>query len=200
LKMKTYKKIIILLVIAALSYLYATQSWPEAIYDVNYDTSSTLPIMVNDNAASQDFSCPRNGLTGLRVRFATMSRASYGSYTWSVQDIASGAEVASGSIDPSAFSRSGDYKITFNEISDSAGHTYRFTAKANGVAEDQSLSLYVSNPIRNAGQVLYNGEAKTGCIMLKQTIHYFNVETFIVCIGLLLYLVVFIQYMNRLFH
>ena len=197
--MKTLKTILILVAVAALSALYAFQGWPEAIYDVNYDATEGVPALAGNSTASQEFTCPHNGLTGIRIRFNKLSRTTYGSYKWILEDTADDSQIASGAVDTGSFSRNGDYSLSFTRQENSKGHTYRFTVQAQNVADDQSISLYLSTAEKNAGQVLYNGTAQTGSLMLKQTIRFFNWETFFVCIALLSYMVFFMKFMSRVF-
>jgi len=197
--MKTLKTILILAVIAALSALYAYQSWPEAVYDVNYDATESVPPLSGSSTASQEFTCPHNGLTGIRIRFNKLSRTTYGSYNWILEDTTDNSQIASGAVDTGSFSRNGDYSLSFTKQENSRNHIYRFTVQAVNVADDQSISLYLSTAEKNAGQVLCNETAQTGSLMLKQTIRYFNWETFFVCIVLLAYMVFFMKFMSRVF-
>lgn len=193
------RNILIIVAIVGISAVYANHSWPQAVYNVNYDATATVSLLTDNDTASEEFTCPRNGLTGIHIRFAKMSRETIGSYSWRVEDVSTSTDIASGDVDTSKLAQNGNYVLTFDQQEGSKGHTYRFTVQANDVSEDQSISLYLSEAKANSGTVLCNGEVQQGSLMLKQMIRYFNVETFIVCTVLLLYLFVFMKYMNRLF-
>ena len=197
--MKMWKKAVLILILLLLGAVYALQKWPVALYDTTVDTSRTLPELSGEDEVTMDFYSRHRSLCGLRIRLALMGKETFGSYHYSLLDAESGKVVAEGDIDPDATNYKGDLKIRFSKVKDSKGKQYRFVLSADHVAPEKSLSLYLSEPLKDAGKVYLNGEEQEGALMLKCVEQYLDIETWLVAFGLLLYLLGFIWFMGKLF-
>lgn len=198
--MKVIKKIILLVVIIVIGALYAYGSWSKPIYDTNVGSGSYIMTEQIKDAMNlkQQFVCPNNGLDVITIKIALQENEKIGNYNWEIEDVNTKKIVGSGNIEQQKIDKKGIASLSFDKIKDSKDKTYQLTIMSNGVKED-SIALYMTTPGNYARELLVNGESVEQSIVLKMKMMRFNIETFIVFVGLILYMVLFIRFMNRLF-
>jgi hypothetical protein len=185
-KMKILKKIALVIIIAVIGVIYSYSSWPQAVYDVNIDSGAyeATPLLVGDSHIEQDFVCKYNGLNQFQIRLDTMQRAKIGKYNWAIVDNSSNEIVREGEMDISKLDKKNNCKIKFDKIKDSKEKSYKVLIYAKSVAEDESISVLKTSDNE---------------LVIKVYMKRFNVETFVVFLGIGVYLVAFIKFMSKLF-
>lgn len=158
-----------------------------------------------DNGAmvEQTFLCSHNGLRSLEIKVVLSNKENIGDYSWNIEDVETGQIVASGKINAQSFRtkralKDGWIQLDFSKIDDSKNRVYKYTMKSNA-SEQESIAIYMTDKSEYAQILKVNSEEVTQALIIKMNMQRFNVETFIVMLGLIVYLAVFIRFMYRLF-
>ena len=132
-----------------------------------------------------------------------------GTYNWSVTEADSGKEVGTGVIDESSTEnkefvsssaqKRGNIKVSFPIQKESEGKEYILTIQGENVQEDETMAVYMTEKGKSESTMKLNGENLEKASVIKLNYKRFNVETFIVFLAIVVYLVVFIKFMYKLF-
>ena len=132
-----------------------------------------------------------------------------GTYNWSVTEADSGKEVGTGVIDESSTEnkefvsssaqKRGNIKVSFPIQEESEGKEYILTIQGENVQEDETMAVYMTEKGKSESTMKLNGENLEKASVIKLNYKRFNVETFIVFLAIVVYLVVFIKFMYKLF-
>ena len=199
--MKIIKKIIIIVGVVLIGFLYATGNWSDAIYDTNVNGANyeSLKNLDDNIVVEQEFTCKHKGLDGFRIRFSTLNRRNIGKYSWQLIEKSTQKIIEEGNVDFTKVNSKGEYRIDFDKLEESAGNEYTFKIQAQNVSEDEAITLYKTSSEQLAGSLYVDGNKTEGSTILKMYCHRFDVETFVVFCGFALYLAVFIWFMTKLF-
>ena len=80
-----------------------------------------------------------------------------------------------------------------------AGEPLTIEFGSSNLDEGQEIYLYYEQIPKDGTQLEVNGEAAGGCMILRSYVHRFDVETFIVTLGFVIYIVVFMRVLYKLF-
>lgn len=209
--MKNLKKLVLILAVLIFACAYAYGIWPRAIYDTDigsnaYEVSDPLS---GDTVLEQSFQCKDEGFCGIRMKLTKQTNQQIGTYQWTVIEQGSKEKVGEGIIDNAStentdfnsqnLQKQGFIELAFPRQEGSKGLVYTFTIQAQDVSENESMALYVTDKGGIESTLAISGEEleKTGVIRLQY--QRFNTETFLVFLGIMVYLAAFIRFMYRLF-
>ena len=83
---------------------------------------------------------------------------------------------------------------------DSKGKEYKLTLKAEEMKDTESVAVYITEKKSTKSELTVNDKAMTDkASIVKVNYKRFNVETFIVFLGIAIYLWAFIKFMYKLF-
>lgn len=209
--MKIWKKIILVILVILSAAAYSYGEWPRAIYDTDVSSSvyENSGELTEGMVFEQRFVCSDEGFCGLKVKLTKLDHSKIGEYSWQIQEAESGAIAGSGVIDEgmtenkifenaSALKR-GNIELDIPIQKESRGREYLFTIEAEDVEKEETMAVYLTNKSDNDSFVKIGGENSEQVGVIKLRYHRFNVETFIVFLGIMIYLAVFIKFMYRLF-
>ena len=209
--MKSLKKFLLILAVLILAFVYAYGIWPRAIYDTDIGSNAyevSMPL-AKDMVLEQSFQCKDEGFCGIRLKLTKQMNQQIGTYQWTVTEQSSGEKVGEGIINDAStankdfnsqnLQKQGFIELQFPRQKDSAGRVYTFVIQAQDVPEDESMAIYVTDKGEVESTLILAGEElkKAGVIRLQY--RRFNTETFLVFLGIMAYLAVFIRFMYRLF-
>ncbi|MDD3137461.1 MAG: hypothetical protein PHX08_00600 [Lachnospiraceae bacterium] len=198
--MKVLKKIILIVAVIAIGILYAYGSWSKPIYDSSIGSSSYIMTEQLEKAmsAEQEFICPNNGLDTIVLKIAMQNSSSIGDYSWKLEDSVTDKIVGQGKIELKNIDKKGITNFKFNKIDNSKDKIYKLTITANNVEKD-SIALFMTTKGEYAKALSVNDKSIDQSTIVKMKMTRFNTETFIVFLGLVVYVVLFIRFMYRLF-
>ena len=153
--------------------------------------------------------CTDPGLCGFSIKLTKLDNQVIGTYNWSVTEATSGKEIGSGVIDESSTEnkefvsssaqKRGNIKVTFPIQEESEGKEYILTIQGENVQEDETMAVYMTEKGKSESTMKLDGENLEKASVIKLNYKRFNVETFIVFLAIVVYLVVFIKFMYKLF-
>ncbi len=199
--MKKWMKYIMLGAMAIIvCYLYAHIDKVHDVYDEKTDNSSYISaIVMGDSYVSQSFQCTEDSIDGISLKILLGGESKSGELEYRLLD-RSGKELINGTYPIAEIKSERINKIKFEKaIENTAGNSYTVSLRVTGFKENESLAIYFDPVGEKSGELYVNGEEKQGTLVLQWITHRFDVETFIVTLGFIIYFIVFFKILYRLF-
>lgn len=210
--MKIVKKIILIVIAVFLGALYSFGVWPRAIYntDIGANSYENTGALQSGVVLQQEYTCVDDGMCGLKIKLTKQESQTIGNYNWSLTDSSTGKTIASGVIDEestgnsefvsSSAQKRGNVELDVPRQKDSKGKKYVLSIQSDDVAENQTMAMYMTEKSKVTTVLSIDGNnIDNKAIVLKVEYKRFNVETFIVFLGIMLYLYCFVKFVYRLF-
>lgn len=200
--MKWLKKIGIILIGILLACIYSYRTWPVSIYDTNVDSSTYENVgELKDGArVEQSFFCEHNGLNAIEITASNLGFPSDTKYHWEVTDMDSREVVGQGVFASEDIDNSQKTAFSFGTQKNSKNKEYLFVIEAEEGDTEYGITVMKTKADKNQGEnLVLNGTQQEAVIVLTQQIHYMNMETGIVFVGIYLYLVFFMSFLLKLF-
>lgn len=210
--MKTLKKILIVILIIAAGAAYSYGTWSRAIFDTDIGSMSyeKTDFLTTGSVMEQKFVCGSNGFAGFTIKLLKQEGQQLGNYDWTVEEVESGDTIAEGTIgekdtqtrmfQSSNPQKQGMISVDIPRQEKSKGKEYKLTLKASEMSDEESAAVYMTEKGAVASELQVNGNViadRAGIV--KADCKRFNVETFIVFLGIAVYLWAFIKFMYKLF-
>lgn len=200
---KTLKKIIILLVIVIIAGAYAYGTWERPIYDTDIGSNSYMITDRVQKNVKQTVICPQNGLKGLTIKVNFSNNESINNYSWRLMT-ENGKTIQQGQFSKDMlgqplFEKKNILTIEFQKQTNSKDRRYIFEIQNNASQGDEGMSCYMTSGEKYAGKLVVDDNILDESLIIKQEVQMFNVETFIVFMGMAGYIFLFINCMYRLF-
>lgn len=133
-----------------------------------------------------------------------------GNYRWTVEEVKTGKTIGKGTIseadtetrlfESSNPQKQGMVNVNFPKQQNSKGKEYRLTLQAEEMEDTESVAVYITEKNSTESELKVNENAMTDkASVVKLNYKRFNVETFIVFLGIAVYLWTFIKFMYKLF-
>ena len=210
--MKTIKKIGIAIIMIVVGAAYAYGTWSRPIYNTDIGSLSyeKTDFLTTGSVMEQTFVCGSNGFSGFTIKMLKQDGQEIGNYRWTVEDVKTGKVVGKGTIseadtetrlfESSNPQKQGMVNVELPKQEDSKGKEYKLTLKAEEMKDTESVAVYITEKKSTKSELTVNDKAMTDkASIVKVNYKRFNVETFIVFLGIAIYLWAFIKFMYKLF-
>ena len=200
--MKWLKKIGVILIGVILAGIYSYRTWPAAIYDTNVDSAAYENVGELKDGASveQSFLCEHNGLNAIEITASNLGFSSDVEYHWKVQETHSEEIVGEGILTIKDIDNSQKTVFHLEKQKNSKNKEYLFVIEAEAGETEHGITVMKTKADKNQDEnLVLNGTRQEGVMVLSQQVHYLNIETGIVFIGVYLYFVLFMRFLLRLF-
>ena len=202
---KVIRNSILIIIIIGIAVAYSFGIWGKGIYvqTASSGDNRLTNELIGNSELSQTFLCPYNGLNGIKVKMLRVGPETVDGYSWHVSDsqgeIIAGGEIGQTQLEEKAFTKKKFLTFEIPQQKDSKGKEYTFYINGTGVSKEGCLQAYVANGNQYAKEFGIDGENTEGSLVLKMNTMRFNTETFLVFLGLVVYVVVFFKFMYKLF-
>ena len=197
--MKTIKKIGIAIIIIIIGVAYAYGTWPRPIYNTDIGSLSyeKTDFLTTDSTMEQKFVCGNNGFSGFTIKMLKQDGQNIGNYRWTVEEY---LDTETRLFESSNPQKQGMVNVNFPKQQNSKGKEYRLTLQAEEMENTESVAVYITEKNSTESELKVNKNAMTDkASVVKLNYKRFNVETFIVFLGIAVYLWTFIKFMYKLF-
>lgn len=209
--MKIVKRVIFCILALIVAGVYSYGVWPRAIYDTDIGANSyeNTGALEEGTVVKQQFLCTDDGMCGLKIKLTKQDSQTIGQYKWAITEQESGKEIGSGIIDESSTENKefvsasaqerGNIELEVPLQKQSKDNIYVLSIEGSRVQEDETMAIYITEKGENAKELMVDKESIDKACVIKVEYKRFNVETFIVFVGIIIYLIVFVKFMYRLF-
>lgn len=208
--MKRVKNIILFIIIMVIGLSYSYGVWPRPIYDASIGSLSHEPVILEgEMLLVQEFRAHDAGMEGIRIRLSKLGENHMGRYRWTLSETESKHEVGSGVISDKDtrtkeflsknIRKQGSVFLSFDRQKDSQDKVYRLEIQGEELSPEEKIGVYTTQ--KDAAAVGYFKDGKEEERAITALIQYrrFHLETFIVFLGIVLYFILFIRFMYRIF-
>lgn len=202
---KVIRNSIFIIIIIGVAAIYSFGTWGKNIYvqtASSGDNQLTNELTGNVETA-QTFQCPYDGLNGIKVKLLRVGSEPVKGYTWRICDedgkIIAKGPVGEEQLSDKTFTRKKFLTLQIPEQKDSKGRQFTFYLTGEEVVKEGCLQAYVTEGNQYSKGLEIDGKSVDSSMVLKMNMKRFNVETFIVFLGLVGYVVVFFKFMYKLF-
>lgn len=197
-KVKAFIGIVVLLIFV---YLYAHIAKMNMIYDKKVDSSEYLSTGVVAGTIEQEFICKEDTLDGISAKCqligdTTDSKVRLTLIEKETGKVAAEVEVNAGEMKNGKFN-----KFSFDTITDCKGKTFKVVFENSGanIEDGVGIGFVYQQETEKGTKLTINHQDTQGTLILKTITNRFDIETFCVLLLLILYIIVFVKFLYRLF-
>lgn len=201
--MKKYIKTGIgILIVVILAFLYAHIDKNSYLYDRNADTSTFLNtgILLDGEKISQEFISEEDILDGMNIKCAVQGENAGVEVHYTLQDVETKKEIASGTMKAGEIKNNKFNLFKVKQMNGTEGKRYLFEITETGADAANGVSFYVvPEKADTAQQLSIKNNETQGALAVRTVSHRFDVETFVVLLGFVLFIVIFMKLLYKLF-
>ena len=197
------KKIISCLVICVVvvsSYFYAYIDQNIYIYDRNTDTASFYGtgLLMEGEEITQTFNAEENTIDGINVKVSIVGNVENIVLHYSVLNEDS-KEVATAQIDANDLENNKFNKLKLPTITNTAGREYTLVLNVENADEQNGIGFFFEPLAKEKQQLSIQDNETDGTLVVRIISHRFDVETFVVLLGIIAFVTVFMKILYKFF-
>ncbi len=191
-----------ILIVVILAFLYAHIDKNSYLYDRNADTSTFISTgtLLDGEVISQEFVSEEDILNGMNIKCAVLGNASNVEVQYALRDADTKEEIVSENLKASEIKNNKFNQFEIKQIKSAKGKRYLFEITETGADAVNGVSFYVVPQKEKDAQILSIKEHETqGALAARYVSHRFDVETFVVLLGFVAFIVIFMKLLYKLF-
>lgn len=195
------KMIIVSVIILVCAYFYSYIDKMHPLYDVDVETSEYISTgVLYDGMIEQTFNMTEDMLDGMYVKCQIIGEADDVEVFYHVLDVELNQVVAEGSIKGAELKNNQFTKLRFEEtVENCDGKTFKFVVEEKGASELNGVGFCYETKQEENTEFSLRGEQTDGTMIAKTMSHRFDVETFVVLLGFVLFIGIFFRVLYNLF-
>lgn len=199
--MKKVKFAVVIVVGLVLIFFYAHIAKANLIYDKSVDSSEYLSTGVVEGQVEQELVCVEKSLDGITVKAQLVGDTQNAVLGLTVYDKNSGDIVAEAEMKSSDIKSGKFNQISFPTIQGSKNKAYiiRLESRGEDIPEGSGISFSYQSETEENTRLVINGNETQGTLIAKTITNRFDLETFVVLILMVAYMVGFFAFLSRLF-
>ena len=197
---KNVQIIIGAIIVFAACFFYSYIDKTHCIYNEDIDTSDYLSTAAWLNeTVCQNFISHENSLDGIKVKVRLTGETDTIECSYQLLDVQENRVVAENVVTGENFKDSKFYVFRFDTIEECKGKEYQFIIENMNETSGNSIDFCFEPNIEKDTKMQINGDEYIGTTILKTVTHRFDVETFCVLMLFVLYIVLFLKFLYKLF-
>lgn len=198
--MNKLKKIVSIIIILILAFLYAHIAKANNIYDKKVDNSEYLSTgVVCEGVIEQKFVCVEDTLDGVKAKVQVIGDVQDVKIKYGLIDNQSGKCIAEGMIEAKDIKPSKFYTFSFDTLSGTRKKEYTFFFENLNAEENRGIGIFFQPTAQKGTELIISGNRTEGTLILKTITDRFDVETFVILLIFVVYIVVFMRFLYKLF-
>lgn len=194
--------VIIGIIMAGLAGMYSMIDKSRAVYDTDIDVSQFQGIFLEEGKeVVQEFVCEEESLDAVGFKVAVDNQMDKKKILLSYRLIeqGSGKQMAEGETNLEGMKVGKFFQAHFPKIKGCHGKAYRFSISLKQRGTDGNIQLFYVPGRSEEAKLFYGDEQIEGVGLFRTVTHRFDLETFIVAASFLIYIVVFMRWIYKLF-
>lgn len=199
-KKKIVKKIIGIIIIILIAFVYAHIDKNNNLYDKDIDNSQYIATgAVTSGEIQQQFVCREDTLDGIRAKCQVLGDVQNVEVEYKLIESQTGKEVAQGRISAVDVESSKFYYFKFDTIENCKNKTFTIKFKNINASENTGVGFFIQPKTENKTELEISGNKTEGTLIAKAVTKRFDFETFGVLIIFIIYIIVFMRFLYKLF-
>jgi len=191
---------LVLCIVIVLSYVYAHIDKNHYVYDKNADTSTYVGthIVVDGEFVKQSFVANDDTIDGINLKIAVYGNPENLILQYSILDsddaIVAEAEVVGTELQHNKFNY-----LQLSTIENTKGNLYTLMLGVKHADEQNGLGFYIEPGSKENMTLLVREQETKGALVTRITSHRFDVETFVVLLGIIVFITGFMKVLDKYF-
>lgn len=153
----------------------------------------------NGEVFEQSFVVEENILNGIEIMCLVGGDAENTELTYELVEAEGNEVVRSGEIDTKEIVSGKFYRISFDKIEDCKDKKYMFSMRQKISQENSGIAFYYAPNVEKNTRLKIDGQTVDGTTVMRGISHRFDLETFIVLLSFILYIILFMKFLIKLF-
>lgn len=197
---KRIRFVVLSFIVFFLVFVYAHISKNNPIYDKNVDSSSYNNTNIYDvDEIRQRFICKENKLDALNIKSRVVGDPTDVEIAYSLIDVEKNREIANGRVKGDTFKDGKFTELDFEGISGCKDKEYEIYLSSIGGNGNNAVDFYYSSQQNENSSFYIDNQKLEGTLILKTVSERFDVETFCILIIFIIYVVIFMRFLYKLF-
>lgn len=195
------RKVVLIIICMCLTGWYAIIDKPVSLYNTECDTSAFQSITLEKGKEMlQTFIGVEEYIDGVALKVAAdgVKDKSQATILYEIKDSDSGKSIVSGETNLKKLSSGKFFKIKFERIPDTKGKKFVLKIAIKDCPAGNVRVFYAPGTDSNA-MLVYDGQNIDGIGVVRTLTHRFDMETYIVTLCFLAYIVLFMRWLYKLF-
>lgn len=198
------KKILYMIIIGVavlgFSYIYAHIDKNTYIYDRNVDAGLYYGtgILENDKTVEQVFTSDEDVIEGINLKVGIFGNAENVVLHYALTDMQTGERYAA-SVPANQIENNKINKLETPKIAQAKGKQYTLTLSSENADEQNGVGFYVVPGKVEDQQLTVRDGGVDGVLVVRLLCHRFDVETFVVLLGIILFVAIFMKKLYKSF-
>lgn len=183
------------------AYLYAYIDKNTYLYDRNIDSADFIGtgILKEGEEITQTFTCLEKSLDGINLKATLSGSAEAVEVEYSLKDLESGDVVRTASVTGSGIKNNKFNKLAFQTLADTEGKRYMLKLRETGTDDTTGVSFYLTEGEAQEETLVIKGNETKGTLIARTVTHRFDLETFVVLLGIVAFIAGFMSMLYKLF-
>lgn len=183
------------------AYFYAHIDKNTYLYDRNTDSAELIGtgITAAGEEITQSFTSVEDSIDGINLKATIIGDIENVELEYSLLDETSGEVVRTEMVPGSEIQNNKFNILKFQTLKDTKGKNYILRLSESGVDDNAGISFYLSEKGRHQGTLKVKGQEINGSLAVRTMTHRFDMETFIVFVGILAFIAGFMKILYKLF-
>lgn len=197
---KKFFSCFVLCIIIVLSYLYAHIDKNDYVYNKGTDASVFVGtgVVLDGEAITQTFLAKENTIDGINLKIAVYGSSENLVLQYDVLD-STNAIVAEGEISGKELQHNKFNHLQLPTIKNTQGKQYTLVLNVRHADEQNGLEFFVEPGLKENQKLTVRGQETEGVLVTRITSHGFNMETFVVLLGVIAFIIGFIKILYKFF-
>lgn len=198
-KRKISSCIMIVLVIV-LSYFYAHIDKNSYIYNKSADTGTFYGtgILRNNEELTQTFIAEEDAIDGINIKVTILGNVENVVLTYALVDGTS-KEVCQATISASELENNKFNQLKIPKITETEGKQYTLVLREENSDEQNGVGFYLEPSSRDEQKLVVKDNETDGTLVARVVCHRFDLETFVVMLGMITFIVAFMKVLYKFF-
>ncbi|BCZ26284.1 hypothetical protein [Claveliimonas bilis] len=193
------KWLIALIILVLLAGLYSVVDKKTPIYDTEIDNSEYFSVDLREgDRISQSFLAPEDTLDGVMIKMAAVGNLEGTILEYNLLE-SGGETVLEGETSLGELTSGRFFQIDFDQLTGCENQIYELQILVKECDENSSITLYYTGGKQQNTECMIGDTAVDGTLVLRTFTHRFDLETFVVTVCFLIYVILFMRWLSKLF-
>ena len=200
--MKTIKRIICIVIVVAIAFFYAHVDKLSYFYDRKQDTGDYIATgILTDRELTQEFVINTDRTVGIQIKATVYGEVEKVEVFYKLIDNETEKVICEGTIPGTDFENSRFYDFAFHTKESLAGKSVTLVLGETGSDETNGIGFSVGDKGSSgiSGELYVGGNSTAGTLVARTVDHGFDIETFVIFLAFIAYIVIFMKILYKLF-
>lgn len=183
-----------------LSYFYAHIDKNSYIYNKSADTGTFYGtgILRNNEELTQTFIAEEDAIDGINIKVTILGNVENVVLTYALVDGTS-KEVCQATISASELENNKFNQLKIPKITETEGKQYTLVLREENSDEQNGVGFYLEPSSRDEQKLVVKDNETDGTLVARVVCHRFDLETFVVMLGMITFIVAFMKVLYKFF-